>query len=320
MKRALLLILFTLLIQVFGEFTTYDGSNLISLSYSPNFSYDATERVCIENFSQEMISYYSWFASYGYCEDPKVPLLCCQNYLDFFTGTWKIVSSSYIDDYYEFNYILWRNDQYQKYIIAFPGTRNNVVELLNEAANSKLVNYNDNGVKVVNYFYKVMLAMKDIIFVPEVLSDINAHPGYQFIATGHSLGASVATLFLYEAVSKNYISAEINEPVLITFGQPRTGNKQFVLDFNSKINNYFRVVRDGDIVANIPYYLINNPYRHLGGLILLNKEMTSMNYCPQEIGENYPDKECQKSVSVDVNYHLYYFNPETDFSNRCRKS
>ena len=318
MNRIFLLILLVLLVQNYCEFTTYDGSKLISLSYSPNFNYDATERVCIENFSQEMISYYFWFASYGYCDDINIPLFCCKSYLDFFTGTWQIVGESSIDKYYDFNYILWRNDEYKKYILAFPGTRHNVMELLSEAVNSKLVDYDDNGVKVVNYFYKVMLEMKEIIFTSEVLSDIGSHSGYQFIVTGHSLGGAVASLVLYEAITRNYISAEYNEPVLITFGQPRTGNEKFVIDFNSKIKNNFRVVRDGDIVTSIPYSLINNQYRHLGGLILVNKEMTSMNYCPLDIGEDYPDKECQISKSLNINYHLYYFNPETDFSNWCR--
>ena len=318
MNRTLLFILISLFIHSYCEYTTFDGSKLISLSYSPNYDYDAKESICIENFSQEMISYYSWFASYGYCDDSDIPLFCCKSYLDFFTEKWQIVSESSIDDYYEFNFVLWRNDEYKKYILAFPGTRHDVIELLNEAVNSKLVDYDGNGVKVVNYFYKVMLKMKEIIFVPEVISDIEAHPGYQFIVTGHSLGGAVASLAIYEAVNRNYISPKYNEPVLITYGQPRTGNEQFVTDFNSKITNYFRVVRDGDIVASIPYALINNPYRHLGGLILVNKEMTSMNYCPKDIGEDYSDKQCQRSTSVDIKYHTHYFNPDTNFSSRCR--
>ena len=318
MKRTFLIILLILIIQNNCEFTTYDGSKLVSLSYSPNYDYDATERVCIENFSQEMISYYSWFASYGYCDDVNIPLFCCKNYLDFFTEKWQIASESSIDEYFDFNFVLWRNDEYKKFVLAFPGTRHDIIELLGEAVNSKLVEYDDKGVKVVNYFYKVMLKMKEIIFTPEVLSDIDSHPGYQVIVTGHSLGGAVASLIIYEAVNRNYISPEYNEPVLITLGQPRTGNEQFVIDFNSKIKNYFRVVRDGDIVASIPYLLINNPYKHLGGLILVNKEMTSMNYCPLDIGEDYPDKECVRTKSIDIRYHTHYFNPDTHFSDRCR--
>ena len=55
---------------------------------------------------------------------------------------------------------------------------------------------------------------------------------------------------------------------------------------NTKIKVVMRVVRDGDIVASIPYSLINNQFYHLGGLILMNKDMTSMTYCPKDIGED----------------------------------
>ena len=317
-KNLIIILLFFFHINC--EYITYDGSKLISLSYSPNEDYDASEKVSIENFSQEMISYYSWFISYGNCYDSDIPLYCCKEYLDFFTNKWTIVSESSLENYFEFNYVLFRSDKYKKYIIAFPGTRDPILELLSEAVNSKLVNYNDidNGIKVVNYFHKVTQELKEIIFTSDILSDIDNHPGYQFISVGHSLGGAVATLVLYEGVNKGFIHPNYNEPVLITFGQPRTGNENFVLDFISKIKNVLRVVRDGDIVTSIPYSLINNPYKHLGGLILLNKDMNSMNYCPKDIGEDYPDKECERSKSIDYKYHTNYFNPDTIISKRCR--
>ena len=319
MSISTIFIHFVLLIHIHCEYITYDGSKLKSLSYTPNDDYDATVHVSIENFNQEMISYYSWFAAYGYCEDIEIPLFCCKKYFNFFNEKWKIVSETSTDKYFEFNYVLWRNDDYKKYIIAFPGTRNSVLELLNEALNIKLVNYNNinNGIKVVNYFNKVMIELKEIIFQTNVLKDINEHPGYQFIATGHSLGGAVGALVLYEGVNKGYIDSNLNEPVLITFGQPRTGNENFVKDFNSKIKKVFRVVRDGDIVSNLPHTLINNPYTHLGGLILVNKDMNSMNYCPKDIGENYPDKQCVRATSIDFKFHTHYFNPDIHFSERC---
>ena len=319
MNKALFLNLLFLLISLIScSYITYDGSKLISLSYSPNEDYEPIELVCPENINQEMLSYYSWFASYGYCEDLDVPLFCCKNYMNFFTEKWVIVSETSITDYYNYNFVLWRNDQYKKYIIAFPGTRNSILELLNEATNIKLVNYDDidDGIKVVNYFYKVTKEIKDLIFTSEIMQDFEDHPGYQIIFTGHSLGASVASLVLYEAVTKNYISRDFN-PALITFGMPRTGNEKWVIDFNSKVSNVLRVVRDGDIVASLPYSLINNPYTHLGGLILVNKDMTSMNYCPREIGEDYPEEECTRTKSVDFKYHTNYFNPDTKMSERC---
>jgi hypothetical protein len=313
---SLLFILFSL---SFSEYTILDGSKLIPISYAPNEDYDASEIVTPSAVSQEMLSYYSWFASYGYCEDVDVPLFCCKDFINFFTEKWTIVSESSITDFFDFNFVLWRNDEYKKYIFAFPGTRNDIIELLNEAVNIKLVDYNDedNGIKLVNYFYKVTKEIREILFTPETFKDFEAHPGYQFIFTGHSLGASVAADILYDAINRNYFSASDTNPALIAFGMPRTGNEEWVIDFNSKVKNVLRVVRDGDIVASLPYLPINNPYTHLGGLILVNKELTSMYYCPKDIGEDYPDKVCVRTKSLDIKYHTYYFNPDTKFSSRC---
>ena len=312
-----LIFLITLFIQSYCEFTIYDGTRLQSLSYTINQDYDASAPVSMKTFNQDMISYYSWFASYGYCEDIDVPLFCCKNYFDFFTKKWTIVKEDSTDKYYVYNFILWRNDEFKKYIVAFPGT-NEILELLDEAVNIKLVDYESgNGIKLVNYFKQVAFELKEIFFTKDVLDDIEAHPDYQFIATGHSLGGAVATIFLYEAINKGYLDPNRNEQVLITYGQPRTGNENFVLDFNKKIKNVLRIVRDDDIVVSIPYSLINNTYIHLGGLILVNKDITIMTYCPKDIGEDYPDKECQKSTSISFNYHTYYFNPDTKMSMRC---
>ena len=317
-KLTSLFLIFLLFSQSLSSYVKYDGSRLIPLSYAPYEAYNANLIVSTSNLSQEMISYYSWFAAYGYCDDAEVPNLCCKSYKSFFTSKWTIVSESSISGYFTYNFILWRSDTYKKYILTFPGTRNKIVELLTEAANIKLVNYNgvDNGIKVVNYFNQVAMAIKDIIWTQQVLNDINKHPTYQFVLTGHSLGAAVASLVLYDAVNRNIIKSA-NQPALVAYGMPRTGNKNWVVDFNSKIKNVLRVVRNSDVVTNLPTTLWNSPYYHLGGLVMLNKDVTEMYYCPQDIGEGYSDKVCKTSISFDVKYHSYYFNPDVKFSDIC---
>ena len=190
MAKALFLsTIFILISLTLSSYTTIDGSKLISLSYSPDGNYDASEIVSSKTINQEMISYYSWFTSYGYCDDVEIPLFCCKDFIDFFTEKWTIIDESSISDYFDYNYVIWRNDEYKKYIFAFPGTRHDILELLGEVVNSKLVNYfdTDNGIKVVNYFYKVAKEIKDLVFSPQTLQDIDEHPGYQIIFTGHSL-------------------------------------------------------------------------------------------------------------------------------------
>ena len=319
MSKPLLFILLILLVSLSQSiYYTLDGSRLISESYAPSSNYDASEIVSSKTINQDMLNFYTWFASYGYCEHEQIPLSCCKSHTEFFTEKWTIIDESSISDYYNYNYVVWRNDEYKKFIFSFPGTRHDIMELLSEAINSKLVNYYeiDNGIKVVNYFYKVVKAIKSLVYSTKTLEDIKNHPGYQIIFVGHSLGASVAAIMLYTGFVENHINNNYN-PALITYGMPRTGNEDWVIDFNYRIKNVLRVVRDGDIVTSVPYGLINNPYRHIGGLILVNKDVNSMYYCPKDIGEDYPDKECERDKSVDAKYHNNYFNPEVYLSHRC---
>jgi len=92
---------------------------------------------------------------------------------------------------------------------------------------------------------------------------------YQFIraqrgcrslwVTGHSLGAALATL----AVAK--LRLEKDEPVngLYTFGQPRTGDREFAKNFDADFAaQTFRYVNNNDIVPRVPFRVLN--YSHVG--------------------------------------------------------
>ena len=75
-KASILLFLSLILFEVVqNTYTTLDGSQFIPLSYSPNVQYEPREIVSQDNINQEMLSYYSWFSSYGYCQDVDIPLM-----------------------------------------------------------------------------------------------------------------------------------------------------------------------------------------------------------------------------------------------------
>lgn len=77
--------------------------------------------------------------------------------------------------------------------------------------------------------------------------------------TGHSLGAALATL----AVAR--LRLEKDEPVngLYTFGQPRTGDREFAKNFNADFGKKtFRFVNNNDIVTRVPFRSMH--YSHVG--------------------------------------------------------
>jgi hypothetical protein len=79
--------------------------------------------------------------------------------------------------------------------------------------------------------------------------------GYKLFLTGHSLGASMASLMAASLLSANYAS-HFN---VITFGEPRTGNAAFAAEYSRALNSaglgtnqHFRCVHADDIIPHYP--------------------------------------------------------------------
>ncbi|HJW86670.1 MAG TPA: lipase family protein [Candidatus Brocadiaceae bacterium] len=77
--------------------------------------------------------------------------------------------------------------------------------------------------------------------------------------TGHSLGAALATL----AVAKLRLEKDEAVNGLYTFGQPRTGDREFAKNFDADfLDQTFRYVNNNDIVTRVPFRTMN--YSHVG--------------------------------------------------------
>lgn len=77
--------------------------------------------------------------------------------------------------------------------------------------------------------------------------------------TGHSLGAALATL----AVAKLRLEKDEAVNGLYTFGQPRTGDREFAKNFDTDFAvQTFRYVNNNDIVTRVPFRSMH--YSHVG--------------------------------------------------------
>ena len=225
-----------------------------------------------------MISYYLWFASFGYCDDEKISShTCCKNEI---LKNWQLIehkeysrklpqeifniiknfnlnnklniSSDKNEDYYLYNFAILKSDNYKKFVFCFPGTTG-LIQLFDEILLSKMVSYfNDKEIKVEQYFYEIFQLIYNDVFSSKIIQDIKSNPSYQIIFIGHSLGGAMATLlsYYYAKELKEFISS--NEPVLITFGQPRVGNINFSKNYMKLIHKVFRIVREEDLIPRIP--------------------------------------------------------------------
>jgi len=86
------------LISFSFEYNTYDASNLKLSSYYPDPNYDPSKK--ISNFNIDMINYYSWFGSYGYCTDEEISSgNCCKN-KNLLNSNWKMISHNKVKKHF----------------------------------------------------------------------------------------------------------------------------------------------------------------------------------------------------------------------------
>lgn len=125
-------------------------------------------------------------------------------------------------------FVILKSDDKEQIVVAFRGT-DSPLEIVSEIYHglATLYPYSANlpeGAKVMDYFLQVYNALRSAF--REVLSEVvKEYPHYQYIFTGHSLGGSLATIGATDTLESGLLPSV---PKLFTFGEPRTGNYEFI--------------------------------------------------------------------------------------------
>ncbi len=133
-------------------------------------------------------------------------------------------------------------------VFSFRGTiMNSVIDWLHDLSIGFSSIVQGDSAQVHSGFLHVFQSHEDFIF-PVIPDLIGKYPDYDFVATGHSMGGSSATLLAFD-LFKNY---GINKTRLVTFGSPRVGNAQFRSEFSASGISSWRVTNMNDIVPHLP--------------------------------------------------------------------
>jgi hypothetical protein len=288
-------------------------------------------------YSNALAIYYLKFSSLSYCYVDEIrEFKCCP---ELFNEAWKIIEADKID-YDNYNFVILKHDFYKRVIITFPGTRA-ILQLIKEIWDSDGISLPDDPtIKIMDYFMLIYVGLRDKVRAS--LKDVfSKYPDYQYVFTGHSLGGAIASIMAFDAMRYKIIEKTSTSPMLITYGQPRTGNDVFANELMKLIPTVYRVVRQGDLVSHIPFcsysmivfglcnsilpggkfseslVLDENQKKtsvyyfytwHAGGLKIYDYNMDTYIDCLNEYGENNPDPSCIIYPSYfDVFYHTYYF-------------
>ena len=322
------------LIISFIFFIKLNAQNFLAERFS--YKYDTTKIIKRLDFSPELAKYFLNLASYGNCsEDLMNQKLCCNKFLT--QEKWELIQAGTIE-FAQYNYSILMNKNSKKFVFAFPGTRG-IPQFMKEVYHQGGVVYDEESSgKIMGYFQSIYTQLKDNLrkFTKEL---VDKYHEYQFIFVGHSLGASMATIAIHDLIKSKIIPVTVSEPVLITYGQPRTGNDIFSNEVMKYVPIIFRVVRQGDFIASFPTcdsgycdstcntilkdgkfnrdiivspeqkVLENDSYYkwHIGGLRLFDYEMENFVDCGLEYGDNNPDSQCKIEVGYSIHTHVEYF-------------
>ncbi|KLO08038.1 alpha/beta-hydrolase [Schizopora paradoxa] len=156
-----------------------------------------------------------------------------------------------------------RDDSRQEIVVAYRGSLQ-LQDFLTDAdfaqtqfSTPGLSSGQVNGVFVHQGFLVALNSVASLV-TSAVAQQLDEHPNYTLIATGHSLGSALASL--------GAVSLAANFPghpmKLYTFGQPRTGNPAYAALAESLIGveNIFRAVHTTDIVPLVPPQILG--YQH----------------------------------------------------------
>ena len=273
-------------------------------------------------FKQIIPLYYEQFISIASCKDAEIDAgKCCdsqlakqgwirQNVIRPTAEEIEELKKKFKDETYNYQIIV--NDQYKKIILLFPGTRNSVSQLVKEFLGSTLKDYGIDGIKCQKYFLELFESMKERVFksLDNIYKKNEDAKEYQIIFQGHSLGGATATLHAFEYANNH----KSQSTVLITYGSPNVGNKEFKEAIDKLIPTIYRVVKNGDIVATIPPKIALIDFYPTKGLAMIDKDITTLYNC-----DNQKDGNCKNSVNpLEISKrHTYYFYSDHQITGSC---
>ena len=155
---------------------------------------------------------------------------------------------------YLYNFVILKNDEYKKIVVAFPGSET-YLQIIDEIYDIDMIQLpikdGKNNYYVLQMYYNIFKVIEKDLF-DNLISIIGLdNSEYQVIFTGHSIGGAISTLSSFYYIKKYNFKAE---NILITFGQPKVGSEIFAKEFTSIMKNQtYRIARKEDIGSLFPF-------------------------------------------------------------------
>ncbi|CAD6192421.1 unnamed protein product [Caenorhabditis auriculariae] len=162
-------------------------------------------------------------------------------------------------------------------VVAFRST-NDIVQFMTQYLTFALGMMDESpfGGKMNSYYARAYQDILNYGFDDYLKEDMRKYLGYSIFVTGHSLGGTLANIFALHIAMK----LGRNDVTVYSWSSPRSGDETFTQLYHQYVPIAFRIVRDGDFVADLPFRIsqtIPTPH-HNGFEIFYQSHMLSENY------------------------------------------
>uniref|UniRef100_H2WB14 Lipase_3 domain-containing protein n=1 Tax=Caenorhabditis japonica TaxID=281687 RepID=H2WB14_CAEJA len=190
-------------------------------------------------------------------------------------------------------------------VISFRGTQGflQLISESNKTVFESLLSWIAGG-KVSKYFGDAFTKVWTSGMKDDFAALLAQNPGYEVWVSGHSLGGSMASLAASYIVTTKMVDG--SRVKLVTYGEPRTGNKDYAHAHDAQFAYSYRVTHNRDIVPHVPnegflgYY--HNKYE-----VYYRETMKSG--AKFTICDGDEDDKCSDGlwITTSVDDHLHYF-------------